>query len=78
LQRTCQLRRDRVLHVEDADDIGFELVRPSLRADARVDQLRRHAHPARIAMDAAFQQVSDAEFGTDRDRVLSLGLEPKR
>ena len=69
LERLRDLHGDLVLDREDVTGPPVEAHRPHVRSGLRVDQLRRHPHARRLALHAAFEQVTRAELAADLARI---------
>ena len=65
LERLRDLHGDLVLDRKDVTWPPVEAHRPHFRSGLRVDQLRRHPHARRLALHAAFEQVTRAELAAD-------------
>ena len=69
-----EARDDLVLHVEQVGDRLVEPVGPDVVARRGVDELGVDPHPARAALNAAFEDVTDIEFPADLLGVDRLAL----
>src|SRR5437899_1423354 len=74
LQGTCEARDDVVLHLQEIDPVGVELIGPEVRAGLDVDELRAHSHPAAAMMLAARQHITYAKLLADLPHVSCLAL----
>src|SRR3954454_18624415 len=74
MQCSRETRHDLVLHLEEIAAVGIKLIRPETRAGLGLDQLRVNPHPAARGLYAAFQQITNAEFPSNRVRIDRLAL----
>ena len=67
-----------ILQHEQVRDILLEPIRPDMRAGLRVDELRVDTNAAWVALDRAFQHITNPEFPPDLLGVDGLALECER
>ena len=78
LERIGDVARNLILNGEGVAGIPVEPLRPAFESGRRLDQVCTDPHRATVALDAAFEDVGDAELRRDRARVERAPLERQR
>jgi hypothetical protein len=75
VERVRQARDDFILHVEEIGERLVEPLGPEMTARFGVDELHVDAHAVSAALDAALEDVADAQLAADcfRSTCLPLG-----
>jgi hypothetical protein len=63
-----------ILHLQEIDAVGVELIGPEMRAGLRVDELSTHPHAIATQLLASLQHIAHAEIAAHLLHIDGLSL----